>query len=597
MTNGRLGIAAMTAGLALSQTLAAQAEPRVGVTGAVNPAAAGTPPGAETRALTVGSDIIFRERVVTTTDGQAQILFLDQSSLLIGPNSTVVIDEFVYDPATNKGNMAATLTQGSFRYIGGKLSKQGNATLKTPVATLGIRGSDVTVDYNALTRLMNVVTTHGSASLRTATGSVDLRGGFGVTVSGLEARLSVPTALTADRIAAANRPFEGLSGRSAGAGKPPTDRDVAQSGLGQSVEAKGLAASEPGSSAAAGSSTLQLPFEPGTNERQRPAAGTPEAAPPPSVAPPPSAAPVQRTGRALNGYAAGLSTPAFLSRETSAVMNTAPRDVTIRTVPEADGSGRVSAAFRYAPAPSGTDTPAPFESVDIAFGDSAAGRPAALSRFDNDQAFAARQLADRAADKARLDGAPDKVSAVLTSVPMTTPVGTLTGDASAGPACDCAFVTWGTWSAQLQSTPSNTVLHRVPAGFWTAGVLPDIRDRPTEGVATFSGTAIGRVADNALARTTSGSFTNVFDFAARSGRVDIRNFDGNKSFGGTVTAPGDWRNYRGALSGSGLTGTANGSFYGTRDAANQVQLPRETAGNFAVSGGGYTAGGVFLGRR
>ncbi|HEX2115394.1 MAG TPA: hypothetical protein VHM01_13390, partial [Alphaproteobacteria bacterium] len=48
---------------------AVHADTRVGVTSAVNPSAAGTPPGADTRQLTVGSDIIFRERLITTTDG------------------------------------------------------------------------------------------------------------------------------------------------------------------------------------------------------------------------------------------------------------------------------------------------------------------------------------------------------------------------------------------------------------------------------------------------------------------------------------------------------------------------------------------------
>jgi hypothetical protein len=214
----------------------------------------------------------------------------------------------------------------------------------------------------------------------------------------------------------------------------------------------------------------------------------------------------------------------------------------------------------------------------------------------NDQDFEASQSADRAATKGTLNGVPDSVSAVLVSVPMTTPVGALTGT-TAGPACACEFVTWGTWSAQLRSTPSNTVLHSVPTGFWVAGVLPDIADRPTQGIATFSGTAIGGVSDNGQLRAASGIFTNAYNFAERSGRVDIKNFDGNKSFGGTVTAPGDWRTYSGALSGSNLSGSANGSFYGTRNAANQIQLPRETAGNFAVSGGNYNAGGVFLGRR
>src|SRR5690348_2267978 len=149
MKTVRLGCAVIAAIAAHTSFASADSDTRVGVTSAVNPSAAGTRPGSDARQLTVGSDVVFRERVVTTTDGQAQILFLDQSSLLIGPNSTVVIDEFVYDPATNKGNIAATLTQGSFRYIGGKLSKQGAATLKTPVATLGIRGSDVTVGYDS----------------------------------------------------------------------------------------------------------------------------------------------------------------------------------------------------------------------------------------------------------------------------------------------------------------------------------------------------------------------------------------------------------------------------------------------------------------
>jgi hypothetical protein len=592
MSNWRLGAAALTAGVTLLQALAAHADTRVGVTGAVNPSAAGTPPGASTRPLAVGTDIEFRERVVTTADGQAQILFLDQSTLLIGPNSVVVVDEFIYDPATNRGNMAATLTQGSFRYIGGKLSKQGNATLNTPVATMGIRGSDITVDYDAQTRLMNVVTTTGTASLRTGTQVVDLRGGFGVTVSGFDSRLSVPTALSAAQIATVNRQFEGLSGRTAGAARPPTDGDVARSGLSGSVEAKGVANVEPAAGGATGSAPLQFPFSPGNNDTQQQFVTSAAPLPPPPPPPAPS-----RTDRTLNGHAAGLSVPSFLSTDTEVVLSTAPSDLTIRTVPDVAGPGRVSATLRYGPAPAGPNTTARrLRSVEIELGNPPGSGAATLSSFTNDQVFQASQSADRAASKARINGDTIEVSAVLVSVPMTTPVGTLTGT-TAGPACACEFVTWGTWSAEMRSTPSNTFLHGVPSGFWVAGTLPDINDRPTQGIATFSGTAIGRVADNGLARTASGAFTNTFNFAARSGRVDIANFDGNRSFGGTVTAPSDWRNYSGALSGSGLSGTANGSFYGTRNAANQVRLPAETAGNFAVSGGNYTAGGVFLGRR
>src|SRR5688572_13216475 len=101
-------VAVSALGLVLTASFAVNAQAdtqRVGVTSAVNPAAAGTPPDATTRQLVVGDDVVFRERVITTAEGQAQLLFLDQSALMIGPNSTVVIDEFVYDPSTNKGNI------------------------------------------------------------------------------------------------------------------------------------------------------------------------------------------------------------------------------------------------------------------------------------------------------------------------------------------------------------------------------------------------------------------------------------------------------------------------------------------------------------
>src|SRR5262249_49617585 len=152
----------------------------------------------------------------------------------------------------------------------------------------------------------------------------------------------------------------------------------------------------------------------------------------------------------------------------------APGNMTIRTVPDATGPGRVSATFLYGPAPDGENsTERRLRTVGLELGDPPGGSPATKSSFVNDQNFEASQSAGRAANKGTLNGVPDAVSAVLVPVPMTPPVGALTGT-NAGPACQCEFVTWGTWSAELHSTPSNTVLHNVPNGFWTAGVLPNI---------------------------------------------------------------------------------------------------------------------------
>src|SRR5579864_3627876 len=136
----RLGLVAgvlMTAGV---RTLPAQE--RVGVNSAVNPEASGVLPGAAApRRLVIGQDVIFNEHITTGDTGQTQLLFVDESSMSIGPNSDLTIDQFAYDPKTGTGKLAMSATRGLLRYVGGKLSKQDNAvTLRTATATLAVRG-------------------------------------------------------------------------------------------------------------------------------------------------------------------------------------------------------------------------------------------------------------------------------------------------------------------------------------------------------------------------------------------------------------------------------------------------------------------------
>ena len=76
----------------------------------------------------------FNERIATGALGQTQILFLDESAMTIGPNSDLVIDEFVYDPKTGTGQLAMSATRGVLRFVGGKLSKQDEGVrVRTPV--------------------------------------------------------------------------------------------------------------------------------------------------------------------------------------------------------------------------------------------------------------------------------------------------------------------------------------------------------------------------------------------------------------------------------------------------------------------------------
>lgn len=217
----------------------AQTTDQAGVTGAVNPAAQGEPPGLDARDLSLGLDVFRDERIQTDDGGLAQLLFLDQSTLTVAPNSEIVIDEFVYDPDTDTGQITMSATRGVFRFIGGQLSKQGAVTVNTPTATIGIRGSntDITVtatstrvrcnycDSVTVTSVQTGQTQAVQGNQRSDTIQVDQGGGFDVSESDPE------------EVATQNQSFASAaeSDDSGGASPDqiPTDPAVVESGIEQ----------------------------------------------------------------------------------------------------------------------------------------------------------------------------------------------------------------------------------------------------------------------------------------------------------------------------------------------------------------------------
>jgi len=134
---GALLTSVAPASLATAQT--------VGTVTAVNQTAHGTPPGGGARVLTLGQDVVFKETIQTNAEGSTQVAFTDRSTLNVGRNSSVIIDEFVFDPGSGGNSMSLTLTKGVLRFVGGQISHIDGATIKTPVATIGVRGGSTTV--------------------------------------------------------------------------------------------------------------------------------------------------------------------------------------------------------------------------------------------------------------------------------------------------------------------------------------------------------------------------------------------------------------------------------------------------------------------
>ena len=97
--------------------------------------------------LITGSKIYFGDSIFTEAASTAQILLMDQTTLTIGENSELVIDEFVYDPQTKIGKIISSVKIGTVKIITGEISKTNpdNLEIKTPTGSIGARGTEFAV--------------------------------------------------------------------------------------------------------------------------------------------------------------------------------------------------------------------------------------------------------------------------------------------------------------------------------------------------------------------------------------------------------------------------------------------------------------------
>lgn len=92
------------------------------------------------RPLAARDPLLLDQGVRTGAASTAQLLFLDETSMNVGPNSNLKLDRFVYDPDRSLNDIALSSSKGIFRFVSGS-SDPRSYHLKTPVATIGVRGT------------------------------------------------------------------------------------------------------------------------------------------------------------------------------------------------------------------------------------------------------------------------------------------------------------------------------------------------------------------------------------------------------------------------------------------------------------------------
>jgi hypothetical protein len=111
--------------------------------------------GGGSQTIEVGTEFEQNDRIVTDKNGAAEIEFVDGTSLTIGANSEVVLDKMIFDGGKAR-NATVNIVRGTLRFVTGT-SDHSAYQIKTPVATIGVRGTVIDISLEKDDMVFNTV--------------------------------------------------------------------------------------------------------------------------------------------------------------------------------------------------------------------------------------------------------------------------------------------------------------------------------------------------------------------------------------------------------------------------------------------------------
>ncbi|NKB43943.1 MAG: hypothetical protein GKS03_06645 [Alphaproteobacteria bacterium] len=109
--------------------------------------------------LSEGDAVYMGDLIITAEGATVGLKFLDETTFALGEDGELILDELIYDPASDTGSATFTLLAGAASVISGSIAKTGADAMKldTPVATIGIRGTKVIATYDPATGQISIV--------------------------------------------------------------------------------------------------------------------------------------------------------------------------------------------------------------------------------------------------------------------------------------------------------------------------------------------------------------------------------------------------------------------------------------------------------
>ncbi len=164
MPNRSLSVVVLCVALAGALQHAQAAEPAAEVTRVVGSATAVTESG-RSRTLFKGSDLFQGDRIETDSDSSLAMRFTDDSVFNLGENAAMSVDAYEYQEDAKKNSFVSSIFKGAFRFVSGLVARARSRAMgvRTPVATIGIRGTHVAGEADATSARIILLAPQGEA--------------------------------------------------------------------------------------------------------------------------------------------------------------------------------------------------------------------------------------------------------------------------------------------------------------------------------------------------------------------------------------------------------------------------------------------------
>jgi hypothetical protein len=570
----------VTTGLILS--IGSPAWAGVGVTSAADGQPLGKPPNENERILRIGIDVQANELVTTGANDRAHLVFLDGSSLTVGPDARLTIDRFVFDPSTQKGELAINASKGVLRLVGGKISKTNAITITTPSSTIGIRGGITIASVTQVQTIADFI--FGNSMTVTAGGKTEMATRAGTQV--ITNAGGVPGALTLLKPGSLTAALNNLEGAKSNGNNGPD----------QSAEKSGFSNKNSGQPANAPNFNQNLP--PNTNNNALTNAV--------SFSNPAG----QPVGNSTLQNQPKTNTVSITNTVSTIIPNNTPAtpNITPNNTPTPPPNGpTITTQKGFAPGwvfidQPGDDGDRHSRHVRLL---SLQGTVAITTDAANNQANGTIVVAVNGSTATLPLSGTSVAMSNDPSRPSTLQIGdhtyqinpTTTLASASNPACRCEFLSWGWWKSSV-ADPRNNGKTYTALGTYVAGT-PSVQ-LPMTGIATYNGFMAGyaQKGGNAPYQAT-GSYQNAWNFQTGqgdfTGSFDRRNFSGTTYTTGGTTFAGNFNSVGGHHHRSGSL--SGGFFSAPTDTAGR--FPSYQAGTFSIGNARsfYQATGIFAGQR